>query len=220
MQLLLVEDDDMVADGLVGALTRQHFTVNRVVDGSSALRIVKSETPDILILDLGLPDMDGLDVLREVKKHHPGLPVLVLTARDSLEQKVSGLDRGADDYLTKPFELDELIARLRVLERRLSIGGGAAIITIGTVTIDTSANIVKVNDTPLNLAKREYMLVKALAENVKKIHTRESLESKLYNWDEDIASNAIDVHIHNLRKKLPEGFIKTVRGIGYTINQP
>lgn len=218
MQILLVEDDEMVADGLVVALKRNNFTVNRVANGATALTFVMADPPDIIILDLGLPDMDGIELLGRVRKKFPVLPVLVLTARDSLEQKVAGLDVGADDYLTKPFELPELLARLRALERRLNLSA-SALIQIGDVTLDTAANTVTVAATLLDLSKREYMLVKALMEGSTRIHTRESLQSKLYNWDEQVASNAIDVHIHNLRKKLPANFIDTVRGIGYTINK-
>ncbi len=217
MQILLVEDDEMVADGLIVALKRNHFTINRVADGATALTFVAADPPDIIILDLGLPDIDGIDLLARIRSKLPALPVLILTARDSLEQKVAGLDVGADDYLTKPFELPELLARLRALERRLNVSAGA-VIQIGDVTLDAAANTVSVAGTLLELSKREYMLVKALIEGGNRIHTRQSLESKLYSWDEQVASNAIDVHIHNLRKKLPANFINTVRGIGYTVN--
>ncbi len=208
----------MVADGLVVALKRNNFTINRVADGATALAFMTAEPPDIIILDLGLPDIDGIELLGRVRKKWSALPVLVLTARDSLEQKVAGLDVGADDYLTKPFELPELLARLRVQERRLNLSG-SALIQIGNVIMDTAANTVTVGGTLLDLSKREYMLVKALMEGSAKIHTRESLRSKLYNWDEQVASNAIDVHVHNLRKKLPANFIDTVRGIGYTVKK-
>lgn len=218
MQILLVEDDIMIAKSLATALRRNNFTVNCVCDGRTALNTINTETPDIVILDLGLPDIDGFDVLRAIRPKHPLLPVLILTARDSVEQKVVGLDLGADDYLTKPFELPELLARLRAFERRLNLGG-STVIEMAGVTLDITANTARADDTNLELSKREYMLLKALMEGSSRIHTRQSLEAKLYDWDEEVASNAIDVHIHNLRKKLPKSFIKTVRGIGYSVNK-
>ena len=168
------------------------------------------------MLDLGLPDMDGQDVLKAIRKLDAALPVLILTARASLEDKVAGLDNGADDYLAKPFETDELLARLRVFERRLSSFKHAGL-TIGEVTMDSKALTVTVSGAEIELSRREFMLLKTLMENAGRVQTRDSLESKLYSWGEEIASNAIEVHIHHLRKKLPDQFIKTVRGVGYTI---
>lgn len=218
MQLLLVEDDPALARGLQRALQNEGFAVNHVNDGQHALRVVKSETPDIVILDLGLPDMDGLQVLKQIRRQRAVLPVLLLTARDTMEDKVAGLDTGADDYLAKPFDMPELLARLRVLERRLGTAHANDIV-IGDVSLSTSAHHVTFKGQDLELSKREYMLLKALMENAGKVQTRSSLESKLYSWDDSIASNALEVHVHNLRKKIGSDFIKTVRGVGYTVSK-
>ena len=219
MQILLVEDDTLLAEGIVGALSRAGFAVNWLETGKAAAAQVVAEPPDILLLDLGLPDMDGIDILKLVR--HKKLPtqVLILTARDSTDAKVIGLDSGADDYLTKPFAVDELLARLRVLERRLG-NASSSMISIGSLSLNTNQHQVLLDGAELNLSRREYMLLKALVENVGVIQTREGLESKLYSWDDDIASNAVEVHIHNLRKKLPPNFIKTLRGIGYMVPRP
>lgn len=218
MQLLLVEDDPSLASGLQRALQNEGFAVNHVGTGKHALQVVKAETPDIVILDLGLPDIDGLEVLRQIRKVQSALPVLLLTARDTLDDKVAGLDSGADDYLAKPFDMPELLARLRVLERRLGTAQSNAI-TIGDVSLETTSHQVIAGGEELELSKREYMLLKALMENAGKVQTRNSLESKLYSWEDEIASNALEVHIHNLRKKLGADFIKTVRGVGYTVKK-
>ena len=218
MQILLVEDDLSLAEGLQKGLGREGFTVNHVSNGADTIHAVDINTPDIMTLDLGLPDLDGLDVLRQVRKKHPDLPVLLLTARDALEDKVAGLDMGADDYLVKPFAMPELLARLRVLERRISTTTSSEI-QIGAICLDTVTHGVLVNGASVELSRREYMLLKALMENAGRIQTRENLESRLYSWGEEVASNAIEVHIHNLRKKLVPDFIKTVRGVGYTVKK-
>ncbi|MEX2129970.1 MAG: response regulator [Pseudohongiellaceae bacterium] len=216
MQILLVEDDDLLADGIVVALRRGNFSVNRVSNGKDAMLVTDTSQPDIIILDLGLPDVDGIDLLRKIR--HSGFtnPTLILTARDTLKDKVRGLDSGADDYLAKPFEMDELLARLRALERRIS-SANSANIAVREVSMNTDTHQVEVNSKPIEIARREYMLLKALMENVNKIQTREMLESKLYSWGEEVSSNAVEVHIHHLRKKLPTGFVQTVRGVGYVV---
>ncbi|MFA7552915.1 MAG: response regulator transcription factor [Spongiibacteraceae bacterium] len=216
MRLLLVEDDISLGSGLKEALSREGFAVNLVTTGALALAAVRAEPPDIMILDLGLPDMDGLDVLSAVKKLPTHIPVLLLTARTGTENKVTGLDKGADDYLAKPFDIKELAARLRVFERRLT-AATTSVITIGGVELDTHAHSIQIEGQITDVSRREYMLLKALMENAGKVLTRESLETRLYSWGEEISSNAIEVHIHNLRKRLPDKFIKTVRGIGYTV---
>ncbi|MCW8830811.1 MAG: response regulator [Gammaproteobacteria bacterium] len=218
MQLLLVEDDPALASGLQRALQNEGFAVNHVASGQHAVSIVNTEAPDIVILDLGLPDIDGIEVLKQIRKIHASLPVLLLTARDTLDDKVAGLDSGADDYLAKPFDMPELLARLRVLERRL----GTALsneISIGKVSLSTDSHHVTSDGEEMELSKREYMLLKALMENAGKVQTRNALESKLYGWEDEIASNALEVHIHNLRKKFGADFIKTVRGVGYTVKK-
>lgn len=216
MQVLLIEDDPSLAEGLKKSLDREGFTVNHLARGQQAIHAVATALPDMVVLDLGLPDIDGQDVLKAIRKQDAELPVLILTARASLEDKVAGLDNGADDYLAKPFETDELLARLRVFERRLSSFKHAGM-TIGPVMLDSKAQHVTVNGDAVDLSRREFMLLKVLMENAGRVQTRDSLESKLYSWGEEIASNAIEVHIHHLRKKLPEQFIRTVRGIGYTV---
>ena len=216
MRILLVEDDPLIADGVSSALRESGFVVNLVTRGRGACAALQAEPPDILVLDLGLPDMDGLEVLRFAKAKVPEVQVLVLTARDSTDAKVRGLDDGADDYLTKPFARAELLARLRVLERRRG-NASSATIQIGRLQLDTRTQHVSVDGEAVVLGRREYMVLKALVEQAGVIQTRDALETRLYGWGEEIASNAIEVHIHHLRKKLPEGFIKTLRGIGYMV---
>jgi DNA-binding response OmpR family regulator len=216
MRILLVEDDVALRDGLHQALTVQGFAVNAVGRGEQALSVVRSGDCDCLILDLGLPDMDGLSVLKQLRQKWPRLPVLILTARDSLDDRISGLDLGADDYLVKPFAAAELFARLRVIERRL---GTAAthLVRIAGVELDTSAMQLNINGQQTGLSRREYVLLKELMESAGRVKTREQLEASLYSWGEEVASNALEVHISNLRKKLPADFIRTVRGVGYSI---
>ncbi len=216
MRILLAEDDPLIADGVAEALRQSGLVVNHVAGGRAACASLLADPPDILILDLGLPDMDGFEVLKYSKAHAPATQVLVLTARDSTESKVRGLDAGADDYLTKPFARAELLARVRVLERRLG-NAASATIDVGPLRIDTRNQEASLSGEPLTLARREYMLLKALVESAGTIQTRESLETRLYGWGEEVASNSIEVHIHHLRKKLPNGFIKTLRGIGYMV---
>ncbi|MBT4521951.1 MAG: response regulator transcription factor [Halieaceae bacterium] len=219
MRILLVEDDRSLAIGLQDALGREGFVVNHVATGDLALGAVRAEVPDIIVLDLGLPDMDGLQVLAKLRQRKEHIPVMVLTARDGIEDKIAGLDSGADDYLAKPFDMKELAARLRVFERRLATAVTSTI-TVGEVVLDTAAHTVQVAGEKIELPRREYMLLKTLMESAGKVLTRESLETRLYSWGEEVASNALEVHIHHLRKKLPDDAIKTVRGIGYTVVQP
>ncbi len=216
MQILLVEDDIHLAQALSTALKREGFVINHLIQGRQAIHAVDTETPDIVILDLGLPDMDGTQVLKEIRQFNTELPVLILTARTALEDKVSGLDLGADDYLAKPFEIDELLARLRVFARRASTVKKTAI-TIGAVSLDNASRRVTVSGEDIDLSRREYMVLKALMENAGRVQTREKLESRLYSWGEEVASNTIEVHIHHLRRKLPEKFIRTIRGVGYAV---
>lgn len=218
MRILLVEDDLSLAAGLQDALSREGFVVNHVASGQMALAAIRAETPDILVLDLGLPDMDGLQVLAAVRQRDDHVPVMVLTARSGLDDKIAGLDSGADDYLAKPFSVGELAARLRVFERRLSTAV-TSVIAIGEVELDTSAHSVHISGQLIELPRREYMLLKILMESAGKVLTRESLDARLYSWGEEVASNTLEVHIHHLRKKMPDKFIKTVRGIGYTVAQ-
>jgi DNA-binding response OmpR family regulator len=218
MSILLVEDDGDLANGLQLALKHYGFAVNHVAAGNAALAAIAADTPELVILDLGLPDIDGLTVLERLRTTHPDLPVLLLTARASLDDKVAGLDGGADDYLPKPFEMEELLARLRVMQRRLSTAKSSEI-SIGPISLDTAHQDVRTANEKIDLSRREYMVLKALMENAGRVQTRESLETKLYAWGEEIASNTIEVHVHNLRKKLPPEFIKTIRGVGYVVDR-
>ncbi len=219
MQILLVEDDAELAAALAQALRARGYAVNHVAQGRLALTAVRTEAPDIVVLDLGLPDMDGLQVLRGIRAHERHLPVLVLTARNSVDDLVEGLDRGADDYLPKPFAMSELLARLRVLERRLGTSTSSEI-HVGNVSLDTARLEVRCDGVTVELPRREYMLLKALMENAGKVLSRASLESRLYGWGEEVASNALEVHVHHLRRKLGTQFIQTVRGVGYRIPRP
>ncbi len=223
MRILLVEDDLPLASALQVSLKSEGFVVNHVNQGKVALNALSAPDQDMIILDLGLPDIDGLEVLNQLRKQKSSLPVIILTARDSLESKVKGLDYGADDYLVKPFEIQELMARLRVIERRLGTAS-SALICVGQVKLDTFAHKVFVGgenaDTEIecHFSKKEFMVLKALMENAGRILSREQIESKLYHWGEEVLSNAVEVHIHKLRKNLPDKFIQNVRGVGYIIN--
>lgn len=218
MQILLVEDDKSLAGGLCKALRSEGFVTNHVAEGKAALHVVDVEPPDIVILDLGLPDMDGLDVLKSIRRRGSTIPVLILTARSSIDARVSGLDLGADDYLPKPFETPELIARLRVIERRLSSTQDSKILA-ANVSLDTISQEVTCDGEPVELPRREFMVLKLLMTNMGKVQTRQQLETRLYTWGEEVTSNALEVHIHHLRKKLGNELIKTVRGVGYTIRK-
>ncbi len=218
MRILLVEDDLPLAQALQQSLRYEGFVVNHVENGKDALAALAIPEHDMAILDLGLPDMDGLQVLKKLRAKKQSTPVIILTARDTIEQRVQGLDFGADDYLVKPFDINELLARLRVIERRLGTAD-SAVININAVKLDSAAHKVFLNEQELNCSKKEYMVLKALMENAGRIQSREQIESRLYEWGEEVISNAVEVHVHNLRKKLPDKFIQTVRGVGYTISK-
>ncbi len=200
MRILLVEDDKPLSDALSSSLRRVNYVVDCVFSGREALTTLLASQTDILILDLGLPDMDGLEVLRKVRRNAPALPVIILTARDKTTDKILGLDAGADDYLPKPFEIDELLARLRVLERRLGTAN-SALIQVGKVSLNTQTLELTVDGTQASLPRRELMLLKVLIENAGRIQSKQQLESRLYEWGEEVASNAVEVHIHHVRKR-------------------
>lgn len=216
MRLLLVEDDELLASGLVSALSRYGYKVDRVSDGSLAIKAVTTTEFDLVILDLGLPKMDGLSVLQAIRNKGKLVPVLILSARDSLNDRIRGLDTGADDYLTKPFELEELFARIRALERRSS-GAAVNVLEVGQLKLDLSGYTVSWNNQKIDLQRREFMLIRKLIENPQRIFSRDQLEETLYGWGEGVDSNAIDVYVHTIRKKISPEIIKTVRGIGYRI---
>ena len=218
MHLLLVEDDLMLGEALQEALSPRSYVVDWVKDGASALRALATQEFDLMVLDIGLPDIDGLSVLKTLRKEKKDIPVLLLTARDTLSDKVTGLDAGADDYLLKPFDLDELLARLRAISRRAS-GRSAAQIIHGKLTINPDDQSLSYNGQAVSLARREYMLLIKLIENAGRILSREQLEQSLYGWTDDVESNALEVHIHHLRKKISNDLIRTVRGVGYVIDK-
>ncbi|MBQ8829375.1 MAG: response regulator [Burkholderiaceae bacterium] len=216
MRILLVEDDEMIGEAVVDGLKSEGYTVDWVKDGHSATIAMDTTPFSLVVLDLGLPGKDGLAVIKDVRRRHNSTPILITTARDTINDRIVGLDTGADDYLVKPFDLDELNARVRALLRR-SAGRSDPIIKRGRLTINPSTREVIFNGEQILLSSKEYALLFALAERSGIVLSRVQLEEKLYNWDNSIGSNAIEVHIHHLRKKLTEDSIKTVRGVGYVL---
>ena len=216
MRLLLAEDDLMLGEGIQAALKMSGYAVDWVRDGKHALLALGTEEYAACILDWSMPKLDGGEVLRQLRQRGNNLPVLVLTARDSREDKVMGLDAGADDYLTKPFDLSELQARLRALLRRTS-GSGVRVLSYRGLSLDPAARRVTLNGQPVTLSSKEYALVHDLISHPSHIRSRADLEQSLYGWGEEVESNAVEVHIHHLRKKLGADLIKTVRGMGYVM---
>lgn len=219
MRILLAEDDELLGDGVKTGLIQNGYTVDWFKDGLSALQALRSETFDMIVLDLGLPKMSGLAVLQHIREQGNTIPVLILTARETVEDRVKGLDSGADDYLTKPFDLDELCARLRALQRRF-LNRADSIVTYNNITLDPAAHIVTVDGEEISIARREFALLQKLLENAGSVLSREQLTQTLYGWEEDVDSNALEVHIHNLRKKFGVDFIRTIRGVGYMAVKP
>ena len=219
MRILLVEDDELLGAGIEDALTRARYAVEWVRSGPLALAALEQGAFDALVLDLGLPGMDGLQVLRRVRASGSLTPALILSARDSVAQRVAGLDAGADDYLVKPIELDELLARVRALERRLR-GAARNVLEHGRLRLDPVSLRVTHDGEPVALQRREFMLLHKLLAAPGQVLTRSQLEEALYGWDGNVESNALDVHVHNLRRKLYPGVIRTVRGVGYVADPP
>jgi len=218
MRLLLVEDDLLLGRGIVDAFHRQGDSMDWLQNGRLGLEALRTIPFDLVILDLGLPELSGLEVLSQARRLGIETPVLILTARDQVEDRVKGLDAGADDYLIKPFDLDELNARLRALLRRRA-GSGSPKLELHGVTIDPATREVTFDGQPVVLARREYALLVEFFQNPGRILTREHLVERLYSWDERVESNAIEVHVHHLRKKFGSALIKTVRGVGYRIEK-
>lgn len=218
MRILLVEDDELLGDGLRTGLIQYGYAVDWLKDGVSADQALKTENVDLVVLDLGVPKMSGITVLQNLRSRGQTMPVLILTARESIEDRVKGLDSGADDYLTKPFDLDELCARLRALQRRFS-SRAEPHITHDNIVLDPAAHTVTLNGDLINVSRREFALLHKLLENAGRVLSREHLTQSLYGWGEDVDSNALEVHIHNLRKKFGQEFIHTIRGIGYMIDK-
>ena len=216
MRLLLVEDNVPLAEAICLGLKGLGHTVDAVHTAEHGLLSIETESFDVVLLDINLPKMSGLDLLKKIREQHIHTAVIMLTARDTTADKITGLDLGADDYLVKPFELDELDARLRAVIRRLS-GSEVNLLTRGEIRMDVQGRVVKLNDELINLSRKEFNVLQILLEANGRVVTTTALESKLYSWDEEISSNSIQVHISNLRKKLGKESIKTLIGIGYVI---
>jgi two-component system response regulator QseB len=219
VRLLLVEDDELLGGGIQDALTRAGYAVEWVRSGPLARAALEQPGFDAVVLDLGLPGMDGLEALRRARGAGSSTPVLILSARDAVAQRVAGLDAGADDYLTKPFDVDELLARVRVLQRRAR-GAARNVLEHGRLRLDPAALSVTHDGRPVALQRREFMLLQKLLAAPGQVLTRGQLEESLYGWDGSVESNALDVHVHNLRKKLYPEVIRTVRGVGYVADPP
>ncbi len=216
MRVLLVEDDRLLGEGVRAGLAQAGFAVAWVRDGAQAKLALATEPFDAVVLDLGLPKVDGWAVLRELRANGSQVPVLILTAADSVEGRVAGLDAGADDYLVKPFALAELQARLRALLRR-SKGSAQPVLRRGRVTLDPARRTVTLDGAPVDLSAREFATLHGLLLSAGRVLSRAQLEEKLYGWGEEIESNAIEVYIHHLRRKLYPELIQTVRGVGYLV---
>lgn len=222
MRLLLVEDDLMIGESLQKALRKEGFIVNWVKDGEAADITIQDEAYDLVILDLGLPGQSGLDVLTGLRKRGNNIPVLILTARDAISDKIKGFDTGADDYLLKPFALEELEARIRSLLRR-SIGQAGnenGFLRHGKITLNPKTREVFFDDKIVSLSAKEFLLIHTLLKTPNAVLSKTQLEESLYGWNEEVASNAVEVHIHQIRKKLNSGVIKNIRNVGYTLGDP
>lgn len=214
MRILLVEDDSMIGESLSRALTQSGHAVDWLRDGESADHALRAQSFDMVLLDIGLPKRQGLEVLRQLRDRGESLPVIILTARESLSDRVAGLDSGADDYLVKPFELEELEARIRALERR-HIGFHKPLLQCGELTLNPITHEVRYRGDVVALSAREYQVLHLLIRRPGAIVSRADLEEQLYNWQAEIESNAVEVHIHRLRQKISPKMIRTVRGLGY-----
>ena len=219
MRILLAEDDPMIGESLRKGLRGEGFTVDWVQDGRSAEQALETTDYALVLLDLGLPRKEGLAVLNGWRQRGLTVPVLILTARDAVSDRVKGLDSGADDYLVKPFDLAELLARMRALLRRQA-GRARDLIETGALRLDPAARTVEYQGQPVALSAREFALLRALMERPGAALSREQLEDRLYGWGEEVESNAVEVHVHNLRRKLNPSVIRTVRGVGYRLGEP
>jgi two-component system, OmpR family, response regulator QseB len=216
MRVLMVEDDRMIAKGLRTALTQDGYAVDAVGDGRSAAEALRTSRFDLVLLDLGLPERDGLDVLRELRRRGDATPVIIVTARDDVRNRIDGLDAGADDYIVKPFDLDEVAARMRSVLRRAAGRGDPSIRHRG-ITLDPSSHAVERDGEPVSLSAHEFAVLEALMQRPGAVLSRAQLEDRLYGWDAAIESNAVEVYIHGLRRKLGSDAIRTLRGVGYFV---
>lgn len=217
VRILLVEDDVMLGEAVRDGLRQESYVVDWVQDGSAALAALTTSAFSALVLDLGLPRSGGLSVLRWLRQNGQTTPVIIVTARDRVTDRITGLDAGADDYLVKPFDIDELTARLRAITRRV-VGCAESTLTVGDVTLNLRQRVVAYRDVPASLTAREYAVVELLMRKAGCLVTRAEIEEELYGFEDDIASNAIEVHIHNLRRKLGPHFITNVKGRGYRVD--
>lgn len=218
MRLLLIEDDELLGDAVKTGLTQFGYIVDWLKDGEAARSVLRSESFELILLDLGLPKLSGIHLLQSIRQEGNTTPVIILTAREAVESRVKGLDSGADDYIIKPFDLNELSARVRALVRR-SQGRADTALQYRNVVLDPANHSVTVDDVFVNVPRREFALLQKLLENAGQVLSREQLMQSIYSWDEDVDSNALEVHIHNLRKKLNANYIRTIRGIGYMIEK-
>ncbi|OQW74260.1 MAG: DNA-binding response regulator [Proteobacteria bacterium ST_bin11] len=218
MRLLLVEDDAILGDGLKAGLTLEGYAVDWLIDGAQADEALKLNHYDLVVLDLNLPRMDGMSVLKNLRRRKDSTPVLVLTAREGVAERVAGLDNGADDFVTKPFDLAEICARLRALARRHD-GHSLPLLEHKGVTLDPAAHQVYFNGKPVDLAQKEFEVLSYLMGHIGQVISRARLEESLYAWGSEVESNAVEVHIHHLRKKLDTNLIRTIRGVGYIIDE-
>lgn len=218
MRLLLVEDDRLLGEAVVAGLRQNGFTVDWARDGMAADHALIAEQFDLVALDLGLPRCSGLELLRKLRDRGNTVPVLILTARDTVEDRVQGLDSGADDYLVKPFDLAELNARIRALLRRQG-GRGSPVLEHGAIRLDPAAHAVELNGAMVDLSPREFTLLRLLLESAGRVLSRERLEEALYGWNTDVDSNTVEVYIHHLRKKFGANLIRTIRGVGYMVEK-
>jgi two-component system OmpR family response regulator/two-component system response regulator QseB len=216
MRILVVEDDALLGDAIQVGLKLAGYAVDWMKDGVSADQALLTEPYAAVVLDLGLPRLSGLEVLQRLRSRRLAIPVLILTARDTVDDRIKGLDAGADDYLIKPFDMGELSARLRALIRRAS-GKPAAALISGGVELDPATHQVRYQGVPIELPAREFAVLHALMLNAGRVLSRAQIEEQLYAWGEEIESNAVEVHIHHLRRKLFSGLIETIRGVGYLI---
>lgn len=218
MRILLIEDDPILGDGIQAGLAQVGIGVDWGKTREEGHLAIATGTYGCLVLDIGLPDGSGLDLLQQLRRASNPLPILLLTARDTLADRVNGLDKGADDYMVKPFELDELIARVRALLRR-SYQRASPVITYQKIVLDPAARRVTLDGEVIELSLREFSLLEELLENQGRVLTRSQLEQSLYGWNAEVESNAIEVHVHHLRKKFGGEFIRTIRGVGYVVNK-
>jgi DNA-binding response OmpR family regulator len=216
MRLLLVEDDAMLGAGMQQALKLANFQVDWVRDGLAAATVLPQQRYDAMVLDIGLPQLDGLQLLQQLRNAANHLPVLIVSARHAVQDRVGGLNAGADDYITKPFDLDELVARLHALIRR-NQGRSQSVLQVGTLALDPMRREARISEQQLELSQREFDLLQHLMERPGAVLSREQLEQRLYGWQDEVASNAIEVHVHHLRRKLGPDWIRNVRGVGYKL---